>query len=178
MVRNNGGEARAETSASVIDCLFLNNQLANDDNDMTSTDSTSTSETETASSSSGYCPTPLKKAHISPVDLGNSIFLCQTVQLQKFIDQVNETLVCYTPHCIGKLVPTNVKALGLGGCAVVKFSCSDCGERMINLVSSIDVAFSKRMACSLALKVAFIAGGCMHAQYNKNPEARLRHGSG
>ena len=168
IVRNNREvEMRAETSVSVIDCLFLNNQQANDDNNMTSTESTSTSETDTASSSSDYCPTPLKKARISPVDLGNSIFLCQTAQLQQLIDQINETSVCYTPHCTGKLVPINIKTLGLGGCAVVKFSCSNCNERVINLVSSVDVAFSRRMACSLALQVAFIAGGCMHAQYNK-----------
>ena len=68
---------RAETSVSIIDCLILNNQQQNDNN-MTSTESKSTSETDTASSSSDYCPTPLKKVCITPVDLANSISLCQT----------------------------------------------------------------------------------------------------
>ena len=38
---------------------------------------------------------------------------------------------------------------------------------MITLSSSVDVAFSRRMVLSLAVQVAFIASGCMHAQYNK-----------
>ena len=157
----------AETSVSVMECLNDHSVSATTitDDDDTSTESIGSSEI--VSSSSEYCPTPLKKARVSPVDLGNSIFLCQTTQLQQFIDQVNETSICYTPQCSGKLVPINVKSLGLGGCAVVKFSCSECGERMINLVSSVEVAFSRRMACSLAMQVAFIASGCMHAQYNK-----------
>lgn len=49
---------------------------------------------------------------------------------------------------------------------MVKFSCSGCSEQMINLVS-VDVAFSWHMACILAVQVAFIASGCMHAQYSK-----------
>ena len=97
IVRNNGEvEMRAETSVSIIDCLFLNNQQENDnDNNMTCTESKSTSETDTASSSSDYCPTPLKKVCISPVDLANSISLCQTAQLQQVIEQINETSVYY-----------------------------------------------------------------------------------
>lgn len=84
---------------------------------MTSTNSTPTNdtETETASSGSDYCPTPLKKACVSPVDLENSVFVCQTKQLQQFIDQVNRTSVCYTQNCTGKLVPTNVRSAGLDG---------------------------------------------------------------
>ena len=38
---------------------------------------------------------------------------------------------------------------------------------MLNLTSSVDVAFARRTICSLAIQVAFIAGGCMHSQYNK-----------
>ena len=55
--------------------------------------------------------------------------------------------------CSGKLVPVHVKSLGFGGCAEVKFSCSDCGEQMINLVNSVELAFSRQMACSLAMQV-------------------------
>ena len=150
----------SEASVSIFDSVHLNNTSTDDD----SSDSTDNSEID---SSSEYCPTPLKKARVSPVDLGNSVFLCQTAQLQQFIDQINETSVYYTSMCSGKLVPVHVKFLGLGGCAEVKFSCSDCGERMINLVSSVELAFSQRMACSLAMQVALIASGCMHAQYDR-----------
>ena len=38
---------------------------------------------------------------------------------------------------------------------------------MLNLATSNSIAFSGRMICSLALQVAFIAGGCMHSRYNK-----------
>ena len=37
-------------------------------------------------SSSEYCPTPLKKARFNPISLGNSLFICQTSQVQSFID--------------------------------------------------------------------------------------------
>ena len=36
-----------------------------------------------------------------------------------------------------------------------------------NLASSVDIEFSKRLVCSLALQVAFVVGGCAHAQYSK-----------
>ena len=71
------------------------------------------------------------------------------------------TRVCW------KIIPANVKFLGLGGCAVIKFKCSGCAERMIDLTSSVNVAFSHRLTCSLAVQVAFIASGSMHSQYNK-----------
>ena len=38
---------------------------------------------------------------------------------------------------------------------------------MVDLTSSVNVAFSHLLACSLAVQVAFIAGGSMHSQYNK-----------
>ena len=60
-----------------------------------------------------------------------------------------------------------MRSVGLGGCAVIKFSCSDCSEQMITLSSSVDVALSRRMVVSLVMQVAFIASGCMHAQCNK-----------
>lgn len=54
---------------------------------------TSGSETE----STEYLPTPMKKISyanqdVSAIELGNSVFLCQTGQLQELIDQVNATL--------------------------------------------------------------------------------------
>ena len=118
-------------------------------------------------SSSEYCPTPMKRAKVNPVELGNRIFICQTTQLNEFLNQVNTTSLCYTPNCAGKLIPIYIKHVGLGGSILVKFSCTGCSERMLNLSSSAEIEFSRRSACSLAMQVAFIAAGCMHAQYSK-----------
>ena len=105
-----------EASVSAFDSVHLNNTSTDDaDYDVISSDSTDSSDID---SSSEYYPTPLKKPRVSPVDLGN----------RQFIDQINETSVCYTSMCSGKLVPVHVKSLGFGGCAELKFSCSDCGE--------------------------------------------------
>ena len=68
---------------------------------------------------------------------------------------------------MGKLVPVSIKHIGLGGGLLVKFSCTGCHECMLNLTSSIEIEFSRRTACSLAMRVAFIAAGGMHAQYSK-----------
>lgn len=132
-----------------------------------SSDNSISSECQSEESSSEYCPTPLKKARFHSVSLENSLFICQTSQIQSFIDQINETSMCYTPHWTGKLVPVDIKQAGLGESAVIKFSCSQCTERMLNLTSSAEMAFSRRTICSFAIQVAFIAGGCMHSQYSK-----------
>ena len=114
---SNIGVHVAENSVSIIESLCSDNQLFNQlastsnydnlENDATNTDSTPASDTETeiANSDSYYCPTPLKKSCVSRVDLGNSVFVCQTTQLQQFIDQINQTSECYTENCTGKLVP-------------------------------------------------------------------------
>ena len=99
--------------------------------------------------------------------MGNGLFMCETSQLQQFIDDINATSVCYTPECRGKLFPVNIRRVGLGGSATVQFSCSGCTHRVLVLKSSLDISYSKRIVCSLALQVAFIAGGCMHSQYSK-----------
>ena len=178
------GVSVVETSVTTIDsCLFGESQGENsnavelsdehsegDDKDgglcgTHSSDADSNgSETEST--------TPMKKISyanqdVSAIELGNSVSLCQTTQLQELIDQVNATALCYTPQCTGKLVPISIKRAGLGGSVVVKFSCTGCSERMLNLVSSAEISSSRHTVCSLALQVAFIAGGCMHSQYSK-----------
>ena len=137
------------------------------ENDSSCSDDCASSSCTSEVSSSGYCPTPVKRAKVSPVELGNRILVCQTVQLNDFLHQVNTTSLCYTPNCVGKLVPVSIKQIGLGGSLLVKFSCTGCCERMLSLKSSVEIEFSKRTACSLAIQVAFITAGCMHAQYSK-----------
>ena len=132
-----------------------------------SSDDSCSSSSLSEESSSEYCPTPLKKARFNSVSLGDGLFVCQTSQLQEFIDQINKTSSCYTPNCNGKLVPVDIKLVGLGGSVTVKFSCSQCTERVLNFTSSADISFSRRTMSSLAIQVAFIAKGCMHSQYYK-----------
>ena len=67
---------RLQASVNVFDSVHLNNTSTDDDDDdMISSDSTDSSDIDSCSE---YYPTPLKKPCVSPVDLGNSVFLCQT----------------------------------------------------------------------------------------------------
>ena len=76
---------------------------------------TSGDETSRTGSGSEFCPTPVKKLCVRPVDLGKKLFVCQTSQFQSFIDQMNATSVCATPRCIGKLVPVSIGCLDREG---------------------------------------------------------------
>ena len=170
---NTYNDGAPQTSVSVIESVIANGVTSSDSD----TDSTlSTNETNSIDSSSEFSPTPLKMVCTAagPIELGNSMFLCQTTQLQQFIDQINATTEYYTPECTGKLIPINVNFLGLGGCVVITFKCSGCAERMIGLTSSVNVAFSHLLACNLAVQVTFIASGSMHSQYNKVLNQGLR----
>ena len=128
---------------------------------------TSDNESVPIDTGSEYFPTPVKQLSVRPVDLGNKLFVCQTSQFQSFIDQMNATSVCATPHCDGKLVPVSVRFFGLGGALVIQFACTGCSERMLTFRTSVDIALSKHSVVSLALQVAFVAAGCAHAQYSK-----------
>ena len=59
------------------------------------TSSSSSNESLPESSSSEYCPTPMKKARFHTISLENGLFVCQTSQVQAFIDQINDTSVCH-----------------------------------------------------------------------------------
>ena len=160
------GEVSVSSIVSVSGTVSVSStdELIEDD----SNDDCSSSDCSTSTdSSSEYFPTPLKRAKVNPVDLGDRVFMCQTTQLDDFLNQINTTSLCYKPNCVGKLVPISIKHIGLGGSLLVKFSCTGCSEWMLNLASSVEIEFSRRSACSLALQVAFIAAGCMYAQYSK-----------
>ena len=51
-----------------------------------------------------------------------------------------------------------MRDVGLGKSVVIQFSCTMCSERMLSLASSVDIEFSIRSVCSLALQVAFVVG--------------------
>lgn len=79
------------------------------------------------------------------------------------------TSLCCTPRCTGKLVPVNVKLIGLAGTAIVKFTCIGCTDWKLTLHSLDNVGLSKHRVVSLALhcQVAFVVAGCAYSQYCK-----------
>ena len=66
-----------EVSVSSTDEL-----IEDDSNDDCSSSDCSTS----TDSSSEYFPTPMKRAKVNPVDLGDRVFMCQTTQLDDFLN--------------------------------------------------------------------------------------------
>ena len=114
-----------------------------------------------------FTPALQKKFCVMPISMGKSIFVFEIAQLQQSIDQNNLTSNCYIPRSTGKLVPVNVKLVGLGGAVIVKFACTGCTDRNLAFHSSVTIALSKRTVVSLALQVAFVIAGCTHAQYSK-----------
>lgn len=141
-----------------------------------------TSEDPQISSDTDIEETPPKKCRLDPKFLletperwflgeypaiSNSLFLGQTLQLIAFVNQVNATSVCATPCCSGKLKPVSVTLAGLGGALEVKYSCTGCDQRQIVFNSSVQHELSGKTSSSLALQVAFIAGGWSYKQYKK-----------
>ena len=131
------------------------------------TDATLTASSANCGSDSEFYPSPAKRMRVTPVSMARGLFICETSQLQQFIDEINMTTICHTPRCTGKLVPVNVKLIGLGGAAIIKFACTGCSNRRLALHSSDNVTQSKRTVVSLALQVAFVVAGCAHSQYCK-----------
>ena len=87
---------------------------------------------------------------------------------QNFIDQVNEIRRCTTPGCDGKIVPTEVKSLGLGGAISIYYACNGCVMKFAEFESSPKFSGIGRMTeISMSVQVAFIVAGCTHATYYK-----------
>ena len=129
-------------------------------------DDTITANSNSESDSEFY-HSPAKRLHAKPVSMAKSIFVCEIPQLQQLIDQINLTSNCYTPRCTGKLAPVNVKLVGFGGAAIVKFACTGCTDRNLAFHSSV-TALSKHTVVSLvALQVAFVVAGCAHSKVLK-----------
>ena len=139
---------------------------SSDDSYSTATDSTATVSDDFESDSEFY-PSPAKKLCPTAVSMSKGLFICETSQVEQFVGQINSTSTCHTPRCSGKLIPVNVKLVGLGGAAIIKFACTGCSNRNLAFHSSVNVALSKRTVVSLALQVAFVISGCAYAQYSK-----------
>ena len=121
-----------------------------------------------SSSGSDYVPPgEMGRLCVSPVDLGNQMFVGLTSQLQEFFNGMNEHMRCRTEGCTGKYVPIKMICEGLGGAIVVEIACDGCQLRSWSFRSSPTIEGSQRTLVSLALQVAFYAWGSTHSQYFK-----------
>ena len=75
---------------------------------------TSENDETSSSSASEYLPTLVERSRVSAIDIRNGVFMCETSQLQQFIDLINANC---SPQCKGKLFPISIKHVGLGGSA-------------------------------------------------------------
>ena len=95
----------------------------------------------------------------------NRIFIAESRQLVKFVDEVNDA-TCLVTECSGKLQLQSVEQSGMGGAACFTFRCSSCGGREVNFNSSSQRE-NGSPALSAALQVAFICAGASYAQYKR-----------
>ena len=95
----------------------------------------------------------------------NRIFIAESRQLVKFVDEVNDA-ACLVADCSGKLQLHSVEQSGMGGAACFAFRCSSCGGRKVNFDSSSQRE-NGSPALSAALQVAFICAGASYAQYKR-----------
>ena len=95
----------------------------------------------------------------------NRIFIAESRQLVKFVDEVNDA-ACLVADCSGKLQLHSVEQSGMGGAACFTFRCSSCGGRKVNFDSSSQRE-NGSPALSAALQVAFICAGASYAQYKR-----------
>ena len=114
-------EVSCSSGSDTITCSSnpsIENIAVSDSDDDTTT---LTANSTNCESDSEFLPTPVKRQCKGPFVMPKNLFICETVQLQEFIEQVNSTSICHTPRCTGKLVLVSVKLAGLGGAVVIKF---------------------------------------------------------
>ena len=86
---------------------------------------------------------------------------------------VNEIWGCKTPNCKGKLIPVEVKSLGLGGALDIKYVCDGCQLRGETFTTCAMFKLINHSEISLCIQVAFIVAGCTHATYYKTLQHSL-----
>ena len=85
-------------------------------------------------------------------------------QIEKFVDQLNDTRVCKTAGCQGRLVPRDVLTRGMGGTTTLVYVCDDCLCIRELEASSKNTPLANN-DISLAAQVAFITAGCTYTTY-------------
>ena len=121
------------------------------------------SPSEFSLSSSEYSSSDYDRADIeSP----NEYVVCRTCDIYDLIEQVNAASACtVTEGCDGKLVPSRVRTVGLGGDCQVAFACNGGDSRRICTEAALASSSSRRYLTSLALQVCSIIGGLGFAGY-------------
>ena len=114
-----------------------------------------------------YAQSPVKRPKRALMPLGNKVFIAQSSMFDDFIKQINRTSQCKTKGCCGKLVLAGIRTVGLGGAILLKFGCSGCENRPLVFQSSALLEQTQRTLIGFAMQVAFVAGGCMHSQYQR-----------
>ena len=87
------------------------------------------------------------------------------VQVDQFVQQMNQVRSCNTLGCMGSLVPVSVRYSGLGAAVSMSYGCDGCASKWVVLGSSMGRQTSTEI--SWAIQVAFIVAGCTHATYCK-----------
>ena len=85
-------------------------------------------------------------------------------QIEKFVDQLNDTRVGKTARCQGRLVPRDVLTRGMGGTTTLEYVCDDCLCIRKLEASSKNTPLANN-DISLAAQVAFITTGCTYTTY-------------
>ena len=121
------------------------------------------------SSDSIYLPSPRKsvKANLPDVSIPKRICFVDLSSLDDFIQQINSIRRCITPGCNGRLVPIEVKSIGLGGAISIKYICNGCVQCHAHLDTSCryKLEYGSMSEVGMAVQVAFIVAGCVHATY-------------
>ena len=121
-----------------------------------------------------YVPTPDRhlKIELNRVESRKVAFM-DTAELDKFVTVINEIRGCKTPNCKGKLIPVEVKSIGLGGALDIKYVCDGCQLRGANFTTCAMSKLINHSEISLCIQVTFIIAGCTHATYYKTLQHSL-----
>ena len=93
---------------------------------------------------------------------------------KKLMSVVNSVRRCKTLNCTGKLIPVELKNVGLGGSLSITYMCDGCQLQSAMFTTSSVSQLIDASEISLCVQVAFIISGSMHATYYKT----LKHALG
>ena len=76
-------------------------------------------------------------------------------QLEYFVEVLNSIQRCVTPGCLGALVPSTLKSIGLSGAISITFSC------LMHHIPNESMEVQPKLI-AVAVQVAFLVAGCTH----------------
>ena len=137
-------------------------------------DGDSENDTSFDSEVSSLTPQMKGKQNFPVVPVKKNICFIDIQYLQRFIEQINQIRVCATPDCGGKIVPTQIKSIGLGGAITIHYACDGCVTKFAQLEASPNYDGIDNMTeVGMAVQVAFIVAGLTHTTYQKTLKSAL-----